>query len=34
MTFSAFKLWDPEMSGDGLGYPVQKVMNLGIQVSF
>ena len=34
MTFSAFKLWDPEMAGDGLGYPVQRVMNLGIQVSF
>jgi len=34
MTFSAFKLWDPEMAGNGLGYPIQKVMNLGLQVSF
>ena len=33
-TFSAFKLWDPEMAGNGLGYPIQKVMNLGLQVSF
>ena len=34
LTFSAFKLWDPEMAGNGLGYPIQKVMNLGLQVSF
>jgi hypothetical protein len=34
MTFSRFKLWDPEMGGNGLGYPVQKVYNLGLQVSF
>ncbi len=34
MTFSAFKLWDPEMAGNGLGYPIQQVMNLGLQVSF
>ncbi len=34
LTFSKFKLWDPEMGGDGLGYPVQKVFNLGIQLSF
>jgi len=29
---SAFKLWDPEQGGDGLGYPVQKVFNLGVNV--
>jgi TonB-linked SusC/RagA family outer membrane protein len=34
LTFSKFKLWDPEMAGDGLGYPIQKVLNLGLQVSF
>ena len=32
MTFSRFKLWDPEMGGNGLGYPVQKVYNLGFQI--
>jgi TonB-linked SusC/RagA family outer membrane protein len=34
LTFSRFKLWDPEMGGNGLGYPVQRVINAGIQVSF
>ncbi len=29
---SGFKLWDPEQGGNGLGYPVQKVFNLGINV--
>ena len=33
-TFSKFKLWDPEMGGNGLGYPVQKVVNLGINLNF
>jgi TonB-linked SusC/RagA family outer membrane protein len=31
---SHFKLWDPEMGGNGLGYPIQRVINLGVQVSF
>ncbi len=31
---SHFKLWDPEMGGEGLGYPIQRVINLGLQVSF
>lgn len=31
---SNFKLWDPEMGGNGLGYPVQRVFNVGLQVSF
>ena len=31
---SSFKLWDVEMGGDGLGYPVQRVFNAGIQFSF
>ena len=34
LTFSKFKLWDPEMGGNGLGYPVQRVYNFGIQLSF
>lgn len=32
--FSKFKLWDPEMGGNGLGYPPQKVLNLGVQLKF
>lgn len=32
--FSKFKLWDPEMGGNGLGYPVQAVYNLGINFGF
>ncbi|MDR2776288.1 MAG: TonB-dependent receptor [Tannerella sp.] len=32
MCFSRFKLWDPEMAGNGLGYPVQRVFNVGINI--
>lgn len=31
---SKFKVWDPEMGGNGLGYPVQAVYNLGINFGF
>ncbi|MCY4779152.1 TonB-dependent receptor [Sphingobacterium sp. UT-1RO-CII-1] len=31
---SKFKLWDAEMKGNGMGYPLQRVVNLGVQVSF
>lgn len=34
LTLSDFKLWDPEMGGNGLGYPLQKVINIGIKCSF
>lgn len=34
LTFSKFKLWDPEMAGDGLKYPTQRVFNLGIHLMF
>ena len=34
LTFSGFKIWDPEMGGNGFGYPVQKVFNLGLQINF
>ncbi|GAP71632.1 TonB-dependent receptor [Candidatus Symbiothrix dinenymphae] len=33
-TFSAFKLWDPELGGNGLGYPLNRRFNVGLQVSF
>ncbi|MEC5144956.1 TonB-linked outer membrane protein, SusC/RagA family [Chitinophaga sp. 180180018-2] len=29
---SKFKTWDPEMGGNGLGYPVQRVINLGLNI--
>lgn len=32
--FSAFKLWDPELGGNGLAYPLQRVVNLGISMDF
>ncbi len=34
LTFSKFRLWDVEMAGNGLGYPVQKVFNAGLNISF
>ena len=34
LTLSNFKLWDPEMGGNGLSYPLQRVFNLGLQVNF
>jgi len=34
LTFSKFDLWDVEMGGSGLGYPIQKVFNVGVNVSF
>ena len=34
IAFSRFKLWDIEMAGNGLGYPVQRVINLGVQLGF
>ncbi len=33
LTFSKFGLWDVEMGGDGLGYPIQKVFNIGLNIS-
>lgn len=33
-SLSSFRLWDIEMAGNGLGYPVQRVVNLGLQTSF
>ncbi|KAA6332580.1 TonB-dependent receptor SusC [termite gut metagenome] len=31
---SGFDLWDIEMGGNGLGYPIQRILNVGIQVGF
>jgi len=32
--FSNFKMWDVEMGGNGLGYPVQSVYSIGAQFNF
>jgi TonB-linked SusC/RagA family outer membrane protein len=32
--FSVFKMWDPEMAGNGLNYPLQRVYNFGINIEF
>lgn len=34
LTFSHFKLWDPEMAGQGFAYPIQKVFNVGVNMNF
>ncbi|WP_207421586.1 SusC/RagA family TonB-linked outer membrane protein [Desertivirga brevis] len=31
--WSKFKMWDVEMGGNGLGYPVQSIYSLGLQVN-
>ncbi|MDR3245845.1 MAG: TonB-dependent receptor [Prevotellaceae bacterium] len=32
--FSSFKLWDPEVGGNGLGYPLNRRFNIGLQLNF
>jgi TonB-linked SusC/RagA family outer membrane protein len=32
-TWSPFKLWDPELGGNGFAYPIQKVFNIGVNVT-
>jgi TonB-linked SusC/RagA family outer membrane protein len=34
LVFSKFKMWDPEMAGNGLAYPLQRVFNFGINIDF
>jgi TonB-linked SusC/RagA family outer membrane protein len=34
LLFSKFKLWDVEMGSNGLGYPLQRVFNIGINLVF
>lgn len=33
ITWSSFKLWDPELGGNGFNYPIQKVYNIGLNVN-
>jgi hypothetical protein len=32
-TWSSFKMWDPELAGNGFNYPIQKVFNIGINLN-
>lgn len=32
-SLSSFKLWDPEMGGNGLSYPINRRFNIGLQVN-
>lgn len=34
VTWSKFKIWDPELGGQGFNYPIQKVFNVGVNVTF
>ncbi|MDC3079225.1 TonB-dependent receptor [Flavobacteriaceae bacterium] len=34
LNISSFNLWDSEMGGNGLGYPPQRVINVGLQLNF
>ncbi len=34
LTWSRFKLWDPELAGNGMNYPISRVVNLGLNVTF
>lgn len=33
LTWSRFDMWDPELSGNGFAYPIQKVFNMGVNIS-
>ena len=34
LCWSRFKLWDPELAGHGLNYPIQRTFNVGLHVTF
>jgi hypothetical protein len=34
LLFSKFKIWDVELGDNGLNYPLQRVLNVGINLSF
>ncbi|MDR2423633.1 MAG: TonB-dependent receptor [Prevotellaceae bacterium] len=34
LRFSSFKLWDPEMGGEGMAYPLNRRFNVGLQLNF
>ncbi|MGV3762040.1 SusC/RagA family TonB-linked outer membrane protein [Parapedobacter sp.] len=33
LVWAPFKMWDPEMAGDGLNYPLQRVFNIGVKTT-
>ncbi|MBE9601087.1 TonB-dependent receptor [Pedobacter sp. MC2016-24] len=33
ITWSPFTMWDPEIGGNGFSYPLQKVYNIGVNIS-
>ncbi|WP_285055573.1 SusC/RagA family TonB-linked outer membrane protein [Pedobacter ginsengisoli] len=33
ITWSPFKMWDPELGGNGFSYPIQKVFNVGLNLN-
>lgn len=33
LTWTQFKLWDPELGGNGFAYPIQKVYNMGVNIN-
>jgi hypothetical protein len=34
LCWSRFNLWDPELAGEGLNYPIQRTFNIGLHVTF
>jgi hypothetical protein len=34
LLFSKFRIWDVELGDNGLNYPLQRVFNVGINLSF
>ncbi|MDP4237849.1 MAG: TonB-dependent receptor [Bacteroidota bacterium] len=34
LSFNSFKLWDVEMGGSGLNYPIQRIINVGLSINF
>lgn len=34
LCWSKFKLWDPELAGEGLNYPIQRTVNIGVNLTF
>lgn len=34
LCWSKFKLWDPELAGEGFNYPIQRTLNIGVNVTF
>jgi TonB-linked SusC/RagA family outer membrane protein len=34
LRWSTFTFWDPEMGGNGLGYPLKRVFNIGLNIGF